>query len=163
MLTCLRYRGIGEESFFPNTTNKLACWQATLNQLNYLSCNNVNKVATRFLPLSHWVPVKPAVQKQRYPWGSKPDWHVPWFRQGIELQEFFKNKQNSSWVDKNFPKETIALVSMLGHESERGKYRTSPLVPIPLFFQIGGLTFKPSIEGLALLCQRNSSFTSIPR
>ena len=60
-----------------------------LKRITWIS-DGVIQFLSNILPVSHFNPVKPAVQRQRYPCGKNPDWHVPPFIQGVVPHEFWE-------------------------------------------------------------------------
>ena len=72
-----------------------------LKRITWIS-DGVIQFLTNILPVSHFNPVKPAAQRQRYPCGKNPDWHVPPFIQGVVPHEFWEmingiKKFKSDW------------------------------------------------------------------
>ena len=72
-----------------------------LKRITWIS-DGVIQFLTNILTVSHFNPVKPAAQRQRYPCGKNPDWNVPPFIQGVVPHEFWEmingiKKFKSDW------------------------------------------------------------------
>ena len=69
--------------------SKLSQNSHRLKRITWIS-DGVIQFLSNILPVSHFNPVKPAAQRQRYPCGKNPDWHVPPFIQGVVPHEFWE-------------------------------------------------------------------------
>ena len=94
VLELLRYK-LQILSFFRCQNFEMKDWSKLsqnsygLKRITWIS-DGVIPFSSNFLPLSHFNPLKPAAQRQRYPCGKNPDWHVPPFIQGVVPHEFWE-------------------------------------------------------------------------
>ena len=77
------------QNFEMKDWSKLSQNSYGLKRITWIS-DGVIQFLSNILPVSHFNPLKPAAQRQRYPCGKNPDWHVPPFIQGLVPNVFWE-------------------------------------------------------------------------